>query len=35
MSAILIVVGLMPNTVMAVIQSGVQLIVKALTTTGG
>ena len=34
MAAILIVVGLMPNTVMAVVQSGVQLIVKALTTSG-
>jgi NADH-quinone oxidoreductase subunit M len=34
MSAVLIVVGLLPNTVMAVVQTGVQLIVKALTTAG-
>lgn len=34
MSAVLIVVGLMPNTVMAVVETGVQAIVKALTTAG-
>ncbi len=35
MSGVLIVVGIMPNTVMAVVQSGVQLIVKALGAVGG
>jgi NADH-quinone oxidoreductase subunit M len=34
MSAILIVVGIMPNSVMAVVQSGVQFIVKSLNTVG-
>jgi NADH-quinone oxidoreductase subunit M len=35
MAAVLIVVGILPNSVMAVVQSGVQFIVKALNTTGG
>ncbi len=34
MSAVLIVVGIMPNTIMSVVQSGVQLIVKALSGVG-
>lgn len=35
MSAVLIVVGVFPNSVMAVVQSGVQFIVKALSAVGG
>ena len=35
MSGVLIVVGIAPNTVMSVVQSGVQLIVKALGVAGG
>jgi NADH-quinone oxidoreductase subunit M len=35
MSATLIIVGVFPNSVMAVVQSGVQLIVKALSATAG
>ncbi len=34
MCAVLIIVGLVPNTVMSVIQSGVQLIVRALSAVG-
>jgi NADH-quinone oxidoreductase subunit M len=35
MCGVLIVVGLAPNTVMSVVQSGVQAIVQALTSSGG
>ncbi|MCL5999188.1 MAG: NADH-quinone oxidoreductase subunit M, partial [Chloroflexi bacterium] len=35
MSAVLVIVGVMPNTVMAVVQSGVQAIVNTLGAMGG
>jgi NADH:ubiquinone oxidoreductase subunit 4 (subunit M) len=34
MSGVLIVVGIAPNSVMAVVQSGVQFIVRALSAVG-
>ncbi len=34
MCGILIVVGVLPNTVMSVVQAGVQAIVRGLTTAG-
>lgn len=35
MSGVLVLVGVLPNSVMAVVESGVQFIVKALSATGG